>query len=163
MFYCSYKSIWWLFLLLFFSVPKKVVRWEMAPAEAAGYWRGCHSLCWRSGNRNIITGAICWHFHQWKNPSWKICEPGNNGASKSISINNPFFFLFKYMFICSQIHVLNGIKQHHTVYCRLVRDMFNPVDIKSLAKTNPSSTNLIKDCFSCLTWPHFCQKILHLN
>ena len=71
-----------------FSMTKEAVWWEMAPAAAPGHRGGCYSLCWWPGNRNSILGAPCWHFHQWKNPSWKICQQGNNSAGKFISINN---------------------------------------------------------------------------
>lgn len=83
-----------------FSVIKETVRWEMAPVAAAGHWGGCYSLCWRLGNWNPVLGAPCRHFHQWKNPSWKICQQGNNSASKFINVNNPIFI--KYTLFGSQ-------------------------------------------------------------
>lgn len=97
-FKCLYQHIASMYLcindyFLFFVcyVTKEAVWREMAPAAAAGNWRGCHSLCWWPGNRNPILRAPCRHFHQWKNPSWKICQKRNNSASKFININNSIF------------------------------------------------------------------------
>lgn len=67
-----------------FPVTKQAVWREMAPAAAARHRRGRDSLCRWPGNWNSVLGAPCWHFHQWKNPSWKICQQGNNSASKFV-------------------------------------------------------------------------------
>lgn len=70
-------------------LSKSAVWWEMASAAAARHWRGCHTLYWWQCNWNPIIGAPCWHFHQWKNPNRKICQKGNNSASKFNNINSP--------------------------------------------------------------------------
>lgn len=64
------------------------VRPEMAPGAAAGYRGGRHALHRRPGSWNPTITAPGWDFHQWENASWKICQQGNNSASKSINLVN---------------------------------------------------------------------------
>lgn len=75
-----------LFLIrLSFCLSTEAFWWKMASAASSGNRGRCNALCWWLGNWKLAPGTPCWHFYQWKDTSWEICQKRNNCSCKCTS------------------------------------------------------------------------------